>query len=114
MDKSTSNHVNALTKSVLQERGQYLNLPNSLSSNQTKSNESKGDKNANYCINNNGLTASVEELQALKKKLADDGSDGGSPPVYAEDCLTKIERGLWDSKLDFIFGCISYAVGLGV
>jgi hypothetical protein len=29
----------------------------------------------------------------------------------SDDCLP--ERGLWTGKLDFVFSCISYAVGLG-
>ena len=110
MDKFTGN-LNALNKknSEVQETGQYLALPNpKLTANQQRSN----DKNANYCINNN-LTASAKELQALKLKLVDDSSsNGGSPPVYEDGCLLT-ERGLWESKLDFVFGCISYAVGLG-
>lgn len=110
MDKSTTN-VSALNKnSVLQESDQYLTLPTLKTSSSSQSNV-LSDKNANYCINN-GLTASAEELQALKKKLADESdSGGGSPPVYA-DCID-LERGLWSGKLDFVFGCISYAVGLG-
>lgn len=119
MDKLTGN-VNALNKknSALQETGQYLTLPDhhKLGSSNSGSQSLNGDRNANYCIAN-GLTASAEELQALKKKLNDElegSSDGGSPPVYA-DCIPDgiMERGLWESKLDFVFGCISYAVGLG-
>lgn len=119
MDKLAGN-VNALNKknSVLQETGQYLTLPNhhKLNSPEDGSQSLNGDRNANYCIGN-GLMASAEELQALKKKLSDElegSSDGGSPPVYA-DCIPDgiMERGLWESKLDFVFGCISYAVGLG-
>lgn len=99
------------------ETGQYLSLPNHHKLNSRGGSPSlNGDSNANYCIGS-GLTASAEELQALKKKLSDElegSSDGGSPPVYA-DCIPDgiMERGLWESKLDFVFGCISYAVGLG-
>lgn len=118
MDKLAGN-VNQ-KNCVLQETGQYLTLPNHHKLNSPRggspSSVLNGDSNANYCIGS-GLTASAEELQALKKKLSDElegSSDGGSPPVYA-DCIPDgiMERGLWESKLDFVFGCISYAVGLG-
>jgi len=109
MDKLTTN-VSALNKNSVQETGPYLTLP-SLGKPSKQQNIVLSDKNANYCITN-GLTASAEELQALKKKLGDESdSNGGSPPVYA-DCID-LERGLWAGKLDFVFGCISYAVGLG-
>lgn len=112
MDKLTN--VSALNNSVInQETGQYLTLPNLKSSTKHQSTNDKvlSDKNANYCIND-GLTASAEELQALKKKLGEENdSSTSSPPVYAE-CID-LERGLWSGKLDFVFGCISYAVGLG-
>lgn len=82
MDKLTGNK-NALNKksNVIQEvTGHYLTLPNL---NRQVVNE---DNNANYCNNttNTGLTATDEELQALKKKF---GDSSDSPPVYAENCM---------------------------
>lgn len=85
MDKFTDNVGNNKKNNVLQEADLYLQLPNL---NNKQINE---DTNGNYYnkISNTGLTATDEELQALKKKL---GDQSDSPPVYADDCMGKLDR----------------------
>lgn len=52
------------------------------------------------------LSSVIVSIQSRQGKSGEISSDD-------EDCCDMPERGKWTGKLDFIFGCISYAVGLG-
>lgn len=62
-------------------------------------------------LNNNNNTTTIEEennVQSINKP----GSIVPNDPIKPEP-KKLMERGEWSGKLDFIFSCISYAVGLG-